>query len=252
MNDRQIKQVQEKPQEMAVAAAARLVGDLAHELRNQLTIIKGYSELLQRMKIVSGDPGEMLDQIVVAARNAEKITEDLLVFGRGGRMNPRMVDLREQLADLCRDLSGSIDPKIRLSFSSDPNAFRVRVEPEQFRQAVTNLVRNSVEAMPSGGDLRIAIHSMDAKDRDERILTDTPLVAVEVSDTGKGLDSETMAKVSEPFYPNGSESKSSGLSLAAVYDFARHSGGAVEIDNAPGEGATVRILLPLVQGEESA
>jgi len=231
-------------------ALARLGGSIAHDIRNHLTVIKGFAEILQRMALVSGDGGDMLAEILIATGRAEAVTAKLLAFSRKGMLYAEVVDLSDTVRDLRGELGDALGPAVRLHVVCESGRQPVWVEPNELRQTVMRLARNSAEAMPDGGELRITVRPADDAStvarRHEGFQADRAVV-LEVADTGTGMDAETASKAFEPFFST--KPAGEGLGLAMAYGFIRQSGGAVEVSSVPGKGTTVWIFLPVAADE---
>jgi len=213
-------------------AVGRLAGGIAHDFNNLLTAIGGYSQFL-----VAGfdddDPRrEDALEIVRASERAAALTGQLLAFSRNQVLLAEVLDLGEIIAGLEKLLSRLLGEGAELSTSIEPGCL-VRADRGQLEQVVTNLALNARDAMPSGGKVELAVRRLDGK------------VELCVSDTGVGMDEETVKHVFEPFFTTKDPGKGTGLGLATVYGIVTQSGGEVAVESKPGEGSTFRVLLPL-------
>jgi signal transduction histidine kinase len=139
------------------------------------------------------------------------------------------------------------DEGIALCLSPGPVPLPVRVDPQQFQNALLNLAINARDAMPRGGTLTIGAARREVGpdgDRAHPTLAPGAYVTVTVADTGTGMSPEAVARAVEPFYTTKAPGKGSGLGLSMAYRFARQAGGGLRIDSAPGEGTCVVMLLP--------
>jgi signal transduction histidine kinase len=219
---------------MRLAAFSRLAAQIAHEIRNPLASIALNTELLEE-ELSGGarDRAEMaalVASIKVEAERLQALTDEYLTFARLPEAERSLQPLNPIVADLARFVEREARQQqiaIRLALASDdPAAF---VDARQIRQAVLNLLRNSLEAMPGGGriDLRTAVRG------DE--------VVIEVADTGPGIPDDRLDAIFEPFYstkPHGT-----GLGLALVRRIVGEHGGRIEVESAG--GASIRLVLPL-------
>ena len=209
----------------------RLAGGVAHDFNNLLTAIGGYSEFL-----VAGfdddDPrrNDALE-IVRAADRAAALTSQLLAFSRHQVLLTEILDLGAVVEGLERLLSGLLGEDVELTTSIAP-ACRVRGDRGQLEQVITNLVVNARDAMPSDGQVELAVSCAEGE------------VELTVRDTGVGMDAETISHIFEPFYTTKDPGKGTGLGLATVYGIVTQSGGSISVQSAPGEGSTFRIVLP--------
>jgi signal transduction histidine kinase len=133
-------------------------------------------------------------------------------------------------------LARTIGAQVELRTSLADGLALVETDPDQLAQVVLNMAINGRDAMPSGGVLTISTTTVDSDVRS--------FVAVEISDTGTGMDEETQARVFEPFFTTKDTGKGTGLGLATAYGVVSQSGGRIELDSVLGEGSTFRVLLP--------
>jgi PAS domain S-box-containing protein len=229
-------------QSQKMEAIGRLAGGVAHDFRNQLTIILGYAEMLERQGLVEGEGQEMLEQILAATRRSANTTSQLLAFSRQDVLQPATIGLHELVGRLGKTLKSLIEADVRLVIAYDCDECNVRVDPGQFNQAGINLVNNARDAMPDGGTLTLRAFGERSPDGIE-------WVALSVSDTGAGMDAETAAKAFEPFFTTKDIGQGTGLGLAMVHGFVTQSGGAVDVKSQPGEGTTFTLRFPRVAGD---
>jgi PAS domain S-box-containing protein len=223
----------------------RLAGGMAHHLNNLMTVVTGYCELLLT-RIPAADPLRPdIEKVLRAGERAADLTKGLLAFSRHQVLQPRIVEINRFLSDLStalRDLSG---PSVRVLFSPGNDAGMIRVDPDHLRRTMTQLVANARDAMPGGGEIRLATAAVE---RIEPIggMEPTPgrFVLLSVQDNGGGMDAETRDRIFEPFHSlkTGTE----GLGLPSVYGFVKQSGGDIFVDSKPGRGTTFRIYFPCV------
>ncbi|MFN7964855.1 MAG: PAS domain S-box protein [Acidobacteriota bacterium] len=228
-------------------AIGRLAGGIAHDFNNLLTVISGYAALLQER--LGGDDGSLryADGIVRASERAAALTQQLLAFGRRQVLQPKVVQMNGVIADLDRMLRRLIGEDIELVTLLDPAASPVRVDPAQLEQVVMNLVLNARDAMEGGGSVTLETRNvtLNAADVEDRVgLSPGMYVQLSVSDTGRGMDNETLRHIFEPFYSTKQPDKGSGLGLATVYGIVRQSGGHIAVTSEPGAGSRFTIFLP--------
>jgi signal transduction histidine kinase len=217
-------------QAQKIEAIGRLTGGVAHDFNNLLTPIIGYLELLQRT-IEGETQRRFVDTALEAAHRGAKVAGHLLAFSRTQRLNLRPVDVDETLRNCDALLGHALGADIRLDADLRAGSLWSRTDSTQLELAVLNLVVNAGDAMPEGGLIQL------------RTRADAEAVTIEVRDNGKGMTPEVLARATEPFFTTKSH-QGSGLGLAQVAAFAKQCGGTCEIESAPGEGATVRIILP--------
>jgi two-component system, cell cycle sensor histidine kinase and response regulator CckA len=228
-------------------AVGRLAGGVAHDFNNMLTAIKGYSELLLNGLEPSSPLRAEAEQIHRAAAQASTLPRQLLAFSRKQMLEPRLVDLNEvvsEATDLIKLLLGG-DVELVVSPLARPTA--VVADPTQVEQVLINLATNARDAMPGGGNLTISTRNsqVDAREAREHKVAPGRYVVVSVSDTGEGMDAETLAQVFEPFFTTKGAGQGSGLGLASAYGITRQSGGFIRVTSEPGSGATFDACFPL-------
>jgi PAS domain S-box-containing protein len=222
-------------QAQKMEAVGRLAGGIAHDFNNLLTAISGYSEFL-----IGGTADPRLrrhaEEIKKAAGRAAALTGQLLAFSRRQVLNPRVLDLNATVADMDMMLRRVIGEDVELVTVLDPALSPVRADPTQLEQVIVNLAVNARDAMPHGGSMTIeTTNVMDV---------DGALVELRLTDTGVGIDPAELHRLFDPFFTT--KDGGTGLGLATVYGIVEQSGGRIEVESAPGLGASFRILLPAV------
>ncbi|MCY2931282.1 MAG: PAS domain S-box protein [Planctomycetota bacterium] len=228
-------------------AIGQLAGGVAHDFRNQLTVIKGYGEMLLRRSLTDGEGRAMIREILKAVERSTATTGQLLAFSRQETLRPKVQSLRDCVADIGSILPHLIGEDIRLMILSNHDACTANVDGHLFQQAILNLAANARDAMPKGGTLTIETGYKDLGGQACRIdpeLAEGEYVVVTVSDTGSGMDEATRTRVFDPFFTTKDVGKGTGLGLAMVHGFAKQSGGTVDIQSQPGRGTTVRLYFP--------
>ena len=230
-------------------AIGRLAGGIAHDFNNQLTVVRGYCDLLQGSLGGDGPASGLVEEIRKAADRSAALTGQLLAFSRNQVFYPRVLNVNQSLADLADPLARMIGERIQLRICPGEDLGCVLVDPGQLEQAVMNLVINARDAMPDGG--RIAVETANV-DLDEAWAaahpggSPGPHVMLAVADTGTGMDEATVKRVFEPFFTTKDCGKGRGLGLALVHGFVKQSGGAIDVDSRLGVGTVVRVYLPRV------
>jgi PAS domain S-box-containing protein len=231
-------------------AIGRLAGGVAHDFNNILSIIMGHGELLLA---TSGDDERArngLEQIRRAADRAASLTQQLLAFSRKQVLQPKVLDLNEAVADVQKMLSRVIGEDIELVASLHPSLVPVKADPGQVEQVLMNLAINARDAMPHGGKLMMETSNVDvglelARDLE---LVHGAYVMLKVTDSGHGMDAETLVHIFEPFFTTKPMGKGTGLGLSTVYGIVKQSGGSIQVESEEGRGTTFRIYLPVAEG----
>jgi PAS domain S-box-containing protein len=242
-------------QAQKMEAVGTLAGGIAHDFNNLLQVVLGYSELLLRGR-KQGDPEcESLRKIKYAGQRGAELVKNLLAFSR--KIEPRLkpVNLNHEIIEFEKLLSRTIPKIIRIDLRLGGDVESIEADPSQIGQILMNLGVNSRDAMPDGGTLTIetagaildqgycAIHP-EVKPGSYVLLT--------VSDTGQGIDKETMARIFDPFFSTKEVGKGTGLGLATVYGIVKQHNGHITCYSEPGRGTVFKIYFPICEQEKLA
>lgn len=245
-------------QSQKMETVGQLTGGIAHDFNNLLQVVTGNLELLSRL-LPPGTPRlrRAVDGAMTGARRAATLTQRLLVFARRQPLAPQAVELNRLIASMSDLLHRTLGETVQIETVASPGLWRVEADPNELENAILNLCVNARDAMPEGG--RLTIETMNAH-LDRAYVAqhlEVPVgqyVVVSVSDTGTGMDAQTLQRAFEPFFTTKEVGKGTGLGLSMVYGFVKQSGGHVKIYSEPGLGTTVKIYLPrllgVVDGEE--
>jgi hypothetical protein len=235
-------------QSQKMEAVGRLAGGIAHDFNNQLTIINGYCEL-QLGELAPDDPtAETLRQILQAGERSRKLASQLLAFSRRQAIQAKVIDLRDVVSSLQKPLARMLGEDIELECVARGGPARVYADGGQVEQALMNLAVNARDAMPEGGRLTIETSEADlGPDYTARHPEAPPgtYAVLSVSDTGTGIDEQTLERVFEPFFTTKDVGEGTGLGLSMVYGFVKQSNGSIDVASRPGQGTSFRIYLPL-------
>ncbi|MDX2122108.1 MAG: PAS domain S-box protein [Gemmatimonadota bacterium] len=242
---------EEARQSRKMETAGRLAGGIAHDFNNLLTAILGTSELLLGGLAPGSPEREDVEEIKRAATRAANLTRQLLAFGRRQVLQPRTIDLDllvQGVESLVRRLIGE---HITLQTQTVPGLWRVRADPGQLEQVIVNLCVNARDAMPTGGRLLLETANVQypgAAHGPEAIMPAGAYVLLAVTDSGAGMDPQTLRHIFEPFFTTKEAGRGTGLGLATVYGIVKQSDGFVFVDSELGRGSRFRIYLPRVEG----
>ena len=223
-------------------AIGRLTGGLAHDLNNFLQTMSTGLQVLDRL--VKEDTGRrVIEASTRALDKAATLVRQMLAFGRTQPLKPQPIDLYDFVLR-CDDLMGrAVGGKVRLTADIEPGLPPLMADPTQFELALLNLVFNARDAMPEGGT--VMIRGRLASATQASALPPGRYLAVDVVDTGGGMDAEVLQRVFEPYFTTKAVGVGSGLGLPQVRAFAIHSGGMATISSERGVGTTVSLLLPV-------
>ena len=242
---------QRPPESERMETVGRLVGAVAHDFANILTLIAGYSDILLS-RIAERDPlRPELDEIRKASNRGARLTAQLLGFTRGQPVQPRPLNLNSVVRDLERMLRLIIGECVELELELHPVLHDVFADPGQMEQVLMNLVLNARDAVPAGGRIRIETAECEIGEAAawEFGLQPGPYVTLSIADNGQGIAPEAMKRIFEPFFTTKEHGKGTGLGLSTVQRIATESGGGIRVLSSPGNGATFTMCLPrAVQG----
>jgi two-component system cell cycle sensor histidine kinase/response regulator CckA len=228
-------------------AIGRLAGGVAHDFNNLLTVVLGGVEAA-RVTIERGrSPHEELGLVTDAAQRAAALTRKLLAFGRRQMLRPEVVDANALTRGLTNLLHSLVGERIQLVLELAPDLAPIEVDPVQLEQAIVNLVVNAHDAMPDGGRLTVSTANVDVvAGHRSRGVKPGSYVVFTVTDTGTGMDGETIAHIFEPFFTTKARDRGTGLGLASVAGIVEQCGGEITVRSAPGTGTTFEIYFPRV------
>ncbi|MGH9740687.1 MAG: ATP-binding protein [Candidatus Acidiferrales bacterium] len=233
----------------------KLAGGLVHDFNNWLTVMLGHCDLILG-KISPSDPiTSNISQIKSAIASAESLVTQLLSIGREGHSKPQVIDLNLTVASIGKMLQRVLRSNVELIVRLDPLPKLVKVFPLQVEQALLNLALNSRDAMPNGGALVVETTALEVDARNAALhpgVSPGRYVMLTVSDTGIGMDAETLAHIFDPFFSTKTPGNGTGLGLSTVHDFARQSGGFVRVHSERNQGATFRLGFPEWSGVTQA
>jgi PAS domain S-box-containing protein len=245
ISERKLMEMQSQ-QARRMEAVGRLAGGIAHDFNNLLTIIKGYTELARR-RAETPELKTDIDRIEDASERAAALVRQLLAFSRKQVLQPRNLDLNSVVSGLEQLLRRLLGEHIQLKTTLDDKLGTIKADPSQVEQVLMNLVVNARDAMPEGGRLIIETCNaeLDQKYASEHVsVKPGPYVMLAVSDTGVGMNAETVAHIFEPFFTTKGGGKGTGLGLATTYGIVKQSGGYIWVYSEPAQGTTFKVYLP--------
>lgn len=233
-------------------AFGRLTGAVAHEFKNLLLVISGLTELVLNRTDLERSARRDLEEIRRATGQADELTRRLFALVRKPSSRPQPFAANAMLRSLERLLGRLLGEKIALRVELTEPIGPVCVDPVELEQVVLNLVLNARDALPHGGEIRIATGRVEIAPGTPGALRSGRYVALRVSDDGTGMDEETRAHLFEPFFTTKDPGRGSGLGLSMVRGFVTRAGGEIHVRSGLGAGTTVELLLPEVEGSAPA
>ena len=230
-------------------ALGQLAGGIAHDFNNLLMAIQGSSELLRQRLPASVGVREELEVVQRSTRRAADLTQKLLAFARRQVLEPSLLDLDQVVGQLLPILERVIPESITITFEPHGRLATIRADRVQLEQILMNLVVNSRDAMPDGGELHIATGETELGDD---FTTTRPwakpgtFVHLSVRDTGVGIDADALSHIFEPFYTTKEPGRGFGLGLAVVYGIVKQHGGMIDATSGPRHGTTIDVYFPPV------
>ena len=228
-----------------------LAGGIAHDFNNILAGIMGYADLA-KVHLPASEPAQQdLDIIKKAVERAAHLTRQMLAYSGKGKFVIEAVSLSQIVEDLRAMLKISISKKATLNCNLAPNLPMIEADATQIHQIILNLVINASEALgEDSGVIAISTDTIRCSGTECATLGGDELpeglyVHLEVSDTGCGMDEQTLAKIFDPFFTTKFAGR--GLGLAAVHGILRGHKGCIRVTSKPGQGTTFQVLFPAIE-----
>ncbi|CAA2101842.1 Blue-light-activated protein [Methylobacterium bullatum] len=231
-------------QSQKMEAIGQLTGGVAHDFNNLLAVVLGNLHLARKRLPPDRKLLQLVENSIQAAERGATLTKRMLAFARQQKLETGPVDVPELVRGMTELLQGSIGAGIPVATHFPPELPLANVDANQLELALLNLAVNARDAMPEGG--RITIAARDAVVAPDQIpgLAPGRYVCLSVTDTGDGMDEQTLARATEPFFTTKGVGKGTGLGLSMIHGFAEQSGGRLCLRSVPGQGTTAELWLP--------
>ncbi len=231
-------------QAQKMEAIGTLAGGIAHDFNNLLMAIQGRAELLR----IGDDREKLLEHaraIEECVKSAGALTRQLLGFARGGKYRPQPIDLNDMVRNTA-SLFGRTRKEIRITLDCSGYPVVAEADKAQLEQVLLNMYVNAWQAMPRGGELRIATAGaeLDKAASTPHDVVPGRFALITIGDTGIGIDRDIMPRIFEPFFTTKDKSRGTGLGLASAYGIIRNHGGFIGVDSEPGQGTVFTVYLP--------
>lgn len=233
----------------------RLAGGIAHDFNNMLMAIMGHTELALMQCDDVHPVHAHLNAVEKAVQRSAALVKQLLGFARKQTVLPKVMDLNDTIAGILKMLRRIIGEDIDLTWRPGADLWTVKIDPTQIDQILVNLCVNARDAIVGIGKISIETgneeidHLYCAQNNE---FSPGKYVMMAVSDTGCGMEEETLAKIFEPFFTTKGVGKGTGLGLATVYGIVKQNDGFISVSSKPGRGACFKIYFHKYEGEIQA
>lgn len=241
-------------QSQRMESIGTLAGGIAHDFNNLITIINGLSEISLRRLENDHPIYRDLRSIFAAGKKAEELTRKLLAFSRKQIIHPKITDINIVIADLDKMLRRLIREDIEIEMNLFPQILHIKADPGQIEQILINLIVNARDAIGEKQDnvqKKIKISTRPVK-IDESFSKENPdsqpgsYILISVSDSGIGMDNETIDKIFEPFYTTKEKGHGTGLGMSTVYGIIKQNSGFISIESKLNHGSIINVHWPSV------
>ncbi|MGD8611345.1 MAG: ATP-binding protein [Desulfobacterales bacterium] len=216
-----------------LASVGRLAAGVAHEIRNPLSSIKGFATYFKDRYSDRPDDRQTADIMVQEVDRLNRVVGQLLEFARPISIEPQKISLQSLVTDSLKLIDDrAAEKNISIHVQNNARVDEARIDPDRINQVLLNLYLNAIDAMESGGELKVEI-SADGKSRD---------VVIQVSDTGSGISPEDLTKIFEPYFTT--KSTGTGLGLAIAHNIIEAMGGKITVQSEKSVGTTFTVALP--------
>ena len=242
-------------QAQKMESVGRLAGGVAHDFNNMLGVIMGHADMALEQIDPEAPLHDDLKEIQKAALRSADLTRQLLAFARKQTVSPKILDINETVASMLKMLQRLIGEDIELAWNPGPELWPIKMDPSQMDQILANLAVNARDAIAGVGHLTIQTENVvfdESYCRTHDSFTPGDYVMLAVSDTGAGMDKETLERVFEPFFTTKEVGKGTGLGLAMVYGAVKQNRGFINVYSEPGQGTAFKIYLPRAEAAQVA
>ncbi|WP_332691615.1 HAMP domain-containing sensor histidine kinase [Halalkalibacter lacteus] len=224
------KQMQEEMERaVKMHAISELAASIAHEVRNPLTVVKGFLQLMKKDE--KGENKEFFSIALCEMNRAEEIISDYLNFAKPQFKNVQVMEVNQVLKEIINILTPyALKENVELTIVGS-NKTSVRSDQNQFKQVLINLIKNAIEATPKNGKVNVKLED------------DKSVVKITITDTGKGMSNEQLANIGTLFYST--KDKGTGLGTMVSFRIIEEMGGTIRYESKVNIGTKVTIVLPV-------
>jgi PAS domain S-box-containing protein len=239
-------------QSQKMEAIGQLTGGVAHDFNNLLAVVLGNLNLARKRLPPDRKLMQLIENSIQAAERGATLTKRMLAFARRQELTVGPVDVPELVRGMAELLQRSIGPTILVNTQFPLQLPLAFADANQLELALLNLAVNARDAMPEGGTITIAAQGKQVGVDEGRGLAAGRYVCLSVTDTGEGMDEQTLARAAEPFFTTKGVGKGTGLGLSMVHGFAEQSGGRLLLTSTKGQGTTAELCLPVAEVSSAA
>ncbi len=234
-------------------AIGTMAGGIAHDFNNILGIILGYAEMTKEDVPPSSEIAEQIDSVIKAGLRGKELVKHILAFSRKIEQDIGPVQLDTLIKESLKLLRASIPSTVEISQNLEAQSPVIMADPTQIHQVLMNLCTNASYAMEEkGGILKIELAQVDLNVEDVAASPNAKpgsYVKLSVSDTGEGMDRQTVERIFEPFFTTKQKEKGTGMGLSVVHGIVTSLGGIIRVDSNPGQGTVFDVYFPEAAGE---
>ena len=235
-------------QSQKMESIGRLASGVAHDFNNMLSVINGYCELVLFDLNNDHEHFQYFSEIKKAVDKSSGIAKQLLIFAKKQIINPKIINLNQEISKTTSMLGRLIGENIKLRWNHSPETLNINIDPAQLDQILANLCVNSRDAIKDTGEIIIETSEINLDESFcEAHIGAVPglYVCLSVTDNGCGMDKDTLSKIFEPFFTTKAEDKGTGLGLATVYGIVSQNSGYISVSSAVGVGSCFKIYFPI-------
>jgi signal transduction histidine kinase/ActR/RegA family two-component response regulator len=236
-------------QSQKMDALGQLTGGVAHDFNNLLMAVLGSLELIRKRLPEDPKLKLLLNNAFEGARRGVSLTQRMLSFARRQELSLTAVDVKALVSGMSDILERSLGPLMTIETDIPQGLPSIKADINQLETALLNLTVNARDAMPQGGTIKISARLVATPPVMGTKALNGECVVLSVSDTGEGMDSDTLARAREPFFTTKGIGKGTGLGLSMVHGMTEQLGGRLRIESLKGKGTSVELWIPLFHGE---